>query len=75
MSIFPRRFAPLAVPCVHREYANKIARVLLSDTDVRAPRQLAPTFFGCYNCYSVVHGGWLLARLARLDANLADKCS
>jgi len=60
------RFAQLALECVHREYPNKIAHVLASDADARAPRELTPAFYGCYDWHSSVHGHWLLARLARL---------
>jgi len=60
------RFAQLALDCVHREYPNKIAHVLASDSDALPPRDLTPAFFGCYDWHSSVHGHWLLARLARL---------
>ncbi len=60
------RFARLALDCVTREYPNKIAHVLTSDADVRAPRSLTPAFYGCFDWHSAVHGHWLLARLARL---------
>jgi len=59
------RFARLALACVHREYPNKIAHVLSGDGDVRPPRELTPSFFGCYDWHSSVHGHWLLVRLAR----------
>ena len=61
-----RRLATLALDCVHREYPNKIAHVLVDDGDVRPPRELTPAFFGCFDWHSSVHGHWLLARLARL---------
>lgn len=60
------RFATLALDCVHKEYPNKISHVLGSDADVKAPRDLTPAFYGCYDWHSAVHGHWLLARLARL---------
>jgi len=59
------RFAKLALACVHKEYPNKLAHVLNGPGDVRAPRQLTPAFYGCYDWHSAVHGHWLLARLAR----------
>ena len=59
------RFASLALACVHKEYPNKIAHVMQSDADAKAPRQLTPSFYGCYDWHSSVHGHWLLARLAR----------
>jgi hypothetical protein len=59
------RFATLALDCVHLEYPNKIAHVLQSDEDARPPRDLTPSFYGCFDWHSAVHGHWLLARLAR----------
>ena len=59
------RFASLALECVHREYPNKISHVLSGDADVKAPRELTPSFYGCFDWHSSVHGHWLLARLAR----------
>jgi hypothetical protein len=59
------RFAHLALECVHREYPNKIAHAMNSDSDVRPPHELTPAFYGCYDWHSAVHGHWLLARLAR----------
>jgi hypothetical protein len=69
------RFASLALDCVHKEYPNKIAHVLSNDQDVRAPRELTPAFYGCYDWHSSVHGHWLLVRLARTfpDAPFAAK--
>ena len=60
------RSAELALACVHKEYPNKITHALNGDTDVRAPHELTPAFYGCYDWHSSVHGHWLLARVARL---------
>ena len=62
------RSAELALACVHKEYPNKIAHVLNDATDVKAPHELTPAFYGCYDWHSSVHGHWLLARVARLHA-------
>ncbi len=63
------RFAKLALACVHKEYPNKISHVLNSDADVAPPRKLTPTFCGCYDWHSSVHGHWLLVRLLRSFPN------
>lgn len=60
------RFANLALACVHREYPNKIAHILTSDSDALPPRTLTPAFYGCFDWHSSVHGHWLLVRLLRL---------
>jgi uncharacterized protein (DUF885 family) len=61
------RFARLALACVGKEYPNKVSHVLNADADALPPRRLTPSFFGCYDWHSAVHGHWLLARLARLQ--------
>ena len=64
-----KRFANLALACVHKEYPNKISHSLNSDADVAPPRKLTPAFYGCYDWHSSVHGHWLLARLVRTFPN------
>lgn len=65
------RFAALALKCLHQEYPNKISHTMKSDADARAPRELTPAFFGCYDWHSAVHGHWLLVRLLRLHPDAA----
>ena len=59
------RFAALALACVQKEYPNKISHIMNSPADVKAPHELTPAFYGCYDWHSSVHGHWLLARLVR----------
>lgn len=68
------RFAILALDCVHREYPNKISHVMQSATDVKAPSELTPVFYGCFDWHSSVHGHWLLSRLLNTqpDSVLSD---
>ena len=65
------RFAALALKCLHQEYPNKISHTMKGDADARAPRELTPAFFGCYDWHSAVHGHWLLVRLVRLYPDAA----
>jgi hypothetical protein len=64
-----KRFADLALACVHQEYPNKLSHSLNRDADVAPPRRLTPAFYGCYDWHSSVHGHWLLARLVRTFPN------
>lgn len=66
-------FAGLALACVHEEYPNKIGHVMNSDDDLDPPRKLTPSFYGCFDWHSSVHGHWLLTRLSKLypDADFA----
>jgi hypothetical protein len=63
------RFAAMALACVQKEYPNKITHILNSREDVKAPQELTPAFYGCYDWHSSVHGHWLLARLIRAFPN------
>src|SRR5690349_20825337 len=63
------RFAHLALACLHKEYPNKIAHVMLSEEDALPPHVLTPAFYGCFDWHSDVHGHWLLVRLLRLFPN------
>jgi hypothetical protein len=39
---------------------------MIGPEDVRAPRELFPAFYGCFDWHSSVHGHWMLVRLLRL---------
>ncbi|KMN82032.1 hypothetical protein VK98_10480 [Chromobacterium sp. LK11] len=57
--------AALPLAGLVREYPNLLSHLLNGPDDARAPRDLHPVFYGCYDWHSAVHGFWLLARLAR----------
>jgi len=65
-AVYPEQLAHLALDCVHKEYPNKISHTMQSDIDLKPPRELTPSFYGCFDWHSSVHGHWLLVRLARL---------
>lgn len=60
-----QKFATIALGHVRREYPNKPANVLASDTDAKTPRALYPIFHGSFDWHSCVHGYWMLAHLLR----------
>ncbi len=66
------RFARLALNCIDREYPNKPEQVLDGPSDVKAPREFHPSFYGCYDWHSSVHGHWMLAHLLRTTPALAS---
>jgi hypothetical protein len=52
-----------AYHCIDREYPNKPGQVLDSDADLAPPRNLHPSFYGCFDWHSAVHGHWTLVTL------------
>lgn len=65
------QLAELPLQCIQREYPNKTAHIIESQTDAKlTPRQLHPSFFGCFDWHSSVHGHWMLVRLLKDTPNL-----
>jgi len=60
------RFAALALACVQQEFPNKISRTTDNADAIGRPREIFPTFYGCFDWHSAVHGHWLLVRLLRV---------
>jgi hypothetical protein len=59
------RFAALALKCARQEYPNKLDHVLNGAGEVKSPRDLHPSFYGCFDWHSSVHGHWMLVKLLR----------
>ena len=60
-----QRLAALPLSCMDQEYPNKLGRVLGSKEDLKAPKEIHPAFFGCFDWHSSVHGHWMLVRLMK----------
>jgi hypothetical protein len=66
------RFAQQVLHSVSREFPNKLDHVMNSEEEVRSPRSLHPSFFGCFDWHSSVHGHWVLVRLLRTHPDLKE---
>ena len=66
------RFAQLALKCVRQEYPNKLDHVMNGQQDLLSPKTLHPSFYGCYDWHSCVHGYWMLARLLKKFPELPE---
>jgi len=64
--------AGLTLKCISREFPNKPEHVVNSQTDVKSPKVLHPSFYGCYDWHSSVHGHWMLVRLLKVFPNLVE---
>lgn len=65
-------FSRLALECIHKEYPNKPSHVINHESDVKSPRALHPSFYGCFDWHSAVHGHWMLVRLLHLFPDLPE---
>lgn len=62
------------VHCINQEYPNKTAHVINNEIDVKlTPKELHPTFYGCFDWHSSVHGHWMLIKLLKDKPFLKNK--
>ncbi len=65
-------FANIALNCIHREYPNKLSHVMNDDSEILSPKTLHPSFYGCFDWHSSVHGHWMLVKLLKLFPGLPE---
>lgn len=65
----------LPLHCVTTEYPNKLGQTIGAATDLQPPRELHPTFYGCFDWHSSVHGYWSMITLLKEfpEMNRADE--
>ena len=67
------RLAALPLSCVGTEFPNKLGQTLGDATDLKTPKELHPTFYGCFDWHSAVHGHWSMVSLLRQFPELERK--
>ncbi len=70
------QLARMPLHCIAQEYPNKTSHSAESDLDARlTPHELHPSFYGCFDWHSAVHGHWMLARILNTFPNIQLKDS
>jgi len=59
-------FAGLAMGCIQKPFPYKPGHVIQHATDNDLPVTMHPSFYGCFDWHSSVHGHWMLIRLLNL---------
>ena len=59
------RLAQLPLNCMEVEYPNKLGQTIGGSADLKAPKELHPAFYGCFDWHSAVHGHWSLVSLLK----------
>lgn len=67
------KLSKLPLKCLQQEYPNKLGQVLNSAEELKSPKSLHPTFYGCFDWHSSVHGYWLLVRLLKEFPTLENR--
>lgn len=67
------RLAALPLKCLQQEYPNKLGQLLQDSTEIASPKKLHPSFYGCFDWHSSVHGHWSLVYLVKQFPNLKNR--
>lgn len=59
-------FAELPLKCMFREFPYKTGIAFADSSLAVTPKHYHPSFYGCYDWHSSVHGHWMLVRLLKL---------
>lgn len=58
--------ASLPLKCIQQQFPNKTSHTSNNEQDHKLlPQQLHPTFYGCFDWHSSVHGHWMLVKLLK----------
>ncbi|MDN3607071.1 DUF2891 domain-containing protein [Kaistella yonginensis] len=68
------KLAEKPLKCIHQEYPNKTAHIINNEKEATlTPVELHPSFYGCFDWHSSVHGHWMLVRLLKSKPKLANE--
>ncbi len=60
-----KQLVQLPLKCVETEFPNKLSQVIGDESCLKTPKELHPSFFGCFDWHSAVHGHWSLVKLLK----------
>ncbi len=63
----------LPLKCLQKEYPNKLNQSLTDGSEIGTPSYLHPSFYGCYDWHSSVHGHWMMVSLLKRFPDLTQK--
>lgn len=70
------QLARMPLKCIPQEYPNKTSHSAETEIDARlTPSELHPSFYGCFDWHSCVHGHWMLVRILNRFPDISIKDS
>lgn len=68
------KLAQKPLKCINQEFPNKTAHIINNEQEATlTPAKLHPSFYGCFDWHSSVHGHWMLVRLLKTKPELTNK--
>ncbi|MFO7889475.1 MAG: DUF2891 domain-containing protein [bacterium] len=65
-------FSQLALKCIQKEYPYKLGHVINSPEDIHIPKDMHPSFYGCFDWHSAVHGHWMLVKILKMYPDISN---
>lgn len=65
-------FAQLSLSCVSKTYPHYFYKVYAEKAPNSGPKDLWPSFCGCYDWHSSVHNHWCMIKILKLFPNIAE---
>ena len=65
-------FAKLSLDCTRKSSPHYFFHALRKKNDVIGPKDLWPSFYGCYDWHSAVHNHWALIKLLKLHPTIPE---
>lgn len=65
-------FAKLSLECADKSSPHYYFQALRKPGDKQGPRDLWPSFYGCYDWHSGVHNHWCMVKLLKLFPNIPE---
>lgn len=67
------KLSEMPLGCISQEYPNKTGHIYNDSTEVvLSPKDLHPSFYGCFDWHSSVHGHWMLIRILKQFPNIEN---
>ena len=67
------KLAQLPLNCIAVEFPNKLGQTLADETELATPKELHPSFYGCFDWHSAVHGHWSVVSLLKEFPDLEQR--
>lgn len=68
------KLSKMPLHCIPTEFPNKTGHIInTADEVVLSPKNLHPSFYGCLDWHSSVHGHWMLIKMLKVKPNIPNR--
>ena len=67
------KLVQLSLDCVDKKYPYKIGYRFINEDWVKPHHNITPSFFGCWDWHSAVHGHWAMVKILKTFPNISLK--